>query len=93
MRNQDAAIQFAIALQGDADRELAWGFVKSHWDKVQTLLTPEMGEILGSATGSFCSAEARDDVKSFFATHKVPAGETAVKHATRAHRRLHRVSL
>jgi aminopeptidase N/puromycin-sensitive aminopeptidase len=82
VRNQDAAIQIAISLQGDATRELAWGFVKGHWDKVQTLLTPEMGEILGSATGSFCSAEARDDVKSFFATHKVPAGETAVKHAT-----------
>jgi Mlc titration factor MtfA (ptsG expression regulator) len=38
------------------------------------------GDLVGS-TGSFCSAEARDDVKAFFAEHKVPDSEHALKHA------------
>ena len=34
-----------------------------------------------SSTGSFCSVDARDQVKSFFAAHKVPASSVALKHA------------
>ena len=48
---------------------------------MQTQLTPEMGAILVRSTGSFCSADARDDVKQFFSTHKVPAADQALKHA------------
>ena len=33
------------------------------------------------ATGSFCSADARDDVKYFFSTHKVASTDMALKHA------------
>jgi len=32
-------------------------------------------------TGSFCSAEARDQVESFFSAHKVPASERALTRA------------
>jgi len=31
--------------------------------------------------GNFCSAEAREDVKSFFASHPVPAADAALRHA------------
>ncbi len=71
VRNQDAAFQFAIALQIDATRERAWDFVKSHWDQVHALLTPEMGGALVGSTGAFCSEAARDDVQKFFAAHPV----------------------
>jgi len=81
VRNQDALIQFAIALQIDATRDTAWKYVKSHWSTVKTLLTPEMGSALVGSTGAFCSVEARDDVTAFFATHKVPAAERTLKHA------------
>jgi aminopeptidase N/puromycin-sensitive aminopeptidase len=81
VRNQDAAIQFAIALQIDATRERAWDFVKSHWDTVHALLTPEMGGALVGSTGAFCSAEARDDVQQFFAAHPVASADQAVKHS------------
>jgi aminopeptidase N/puromycin-sensitive aminopeptidase len=81
VRNQDALIQFAIALQIDESRDQAWKYVQAHWDQVQALLTPELGSALVGSTGSFCSAQARDDVKSFFATHKVPAADKALKHA------------
>jgi aminopeptidase N/puromycin-sensitive aminopeptidase len=81
VRNQDAAIQFAIALQVDETRDQAWKFIQDNWDKVQAQLTTEMGAVLVSSTSSFCSADARDDVKRFFTVHKVPSSDLALKHA------------
>jgi aminopeptidase N len=81
VRNQDALFQFATAMRSDRTRDAAWAYVKGHWDKVQTLLTPELGDALVGSTGAFCSAEARDDVQAFFAEHKVPSGEHALKHS------------
>jgi len=81
VRNQDALVQFAIALRSDATRDMAWAYIQSHWDTVRTLLTPEMGNALVGSTGAFCTAESRDDVQSFFASHKVPATDRALRHA------------
>jgi aminopeptidase N len=81
VRSQDALIQFAIGLQGDATRDLTWSYVKSHWDTLKTLLTPELGSTLVSSTSAFCSTDARDDVKAFFAEHKVPSSDSALKHS------------
>ena len=81
VRNQDAAIQFAISLQIPVTRKLAWSFIKDNWQKVQAELTTSMGQILVGSTGAFCSAEARSDVQSFFATHKVAASETPLNQA------------
>jgi aminopeptidase N/puromycin-sensitive aminopeptidase len=81
VRNQDAAFQFAIPLQSDATRDQAWKFIQDHWDKIQSLLTPELGTVLVSSTGAFCTANSRDDVQSFFAAHKVASADQTVKHA------------
>jgi aminopeptidase N len=81
VRNQDALIQYAIGLQIDATRDTTWNYIKSHWDTLHTLLTPELGNILVGSIGAFCSADARDDVQSFFATHKVPSADRALKHS------------
>jgi aminopeptidase N len=81
VRNQDAAIQLATALQIPAERELAWKFIQSHWPQISALLTPEMGEILVSSAGSFCTAGDRDQVQSFYSTHKVFASSLSLKHA------------
>jgi aminopeptidase N len=81
VRSQDAAIQFRNAMRIPETREVAWEFIKSHWDQVHALLTPEMGEILVSATGNFCSPSARDDVQSFFAIHPVADSDVSLKHA------------
>ena len=81
VRNQDAAFQFAIALQIDATRKRAWDFVKSHWDQVHALLTPEIGGALVGSTGAFCSEEARDDVQQFFAAHPVASADQTLKHS------------
>lgn len=81
VRKQDAMFVYAVALQNDATRNLAWDYVKNHWSTIQNLITPELGGALAGSTGAFCSADARDDVQQFFSTHKVPSGEQAVKHA------------
>jgi aminopeptidase N/puromycin-sensitive aminopeptidase len=81
VRNQDAAVVLSIALQIDANRDHAWKFVRDNWEKVQAQLTTEMGGILVNSTGSFCTAAAREEVKSFFAAHKVPSSSKALQHA------------
>ncbi len=81
VRNQDVPIQLSIALQNYAARNQAWDYIKAHWDKVQAQLTTELGSYLVDSTASFCSADKRDDVQSFFATHKVPATDRALKQA------------
>jgi aminopeptidase N/puromycin-sensitive aminopeptidase len=81
VRNQDALGLVASALNSDANREQAWKYVKSHWDAVKTLLTPEMGAYLVDSTSSFCSAEEAADVKAFFDEHKVPSADRSVAHA------------
>ncbi|MGH9599550.1 MAG: M1 family aminopeptidase, partial [Terracidiphilus sp.] len=81
VRNQDAAIQLVIAMQIPEERELAWKFVQTHWDQVKAQLTTSMGGILVEYSGAFCSASARDQVLSFYSTHKVPASSMALKHA------------
>ncbi|HEX3438252.1 MAG TPA: M1 family aminopeptidase [Pseudacidobacterium sp.] len=81
VRNQDVAIQLLIMLQGRETRDAAWQYIQQNWDKVQAQLTTAMGAYLVSATGSFCSADARDQVESFFATHKVPASERSLARA------------
>ncbi len=81
VRNQDAAIQLAISLDTDKNRDLAWNFIQSHWDEVKKEFTPEMGSVLVGATSTFCSVSARDEVSQFFASHKVPDADQELKHA------------
>ena len=40
-----------------------------------------MGAVLVGSTSGFCSADARDDVKNFFSTHKVASSDLALKHS------------
>jgi aminopeptidase N len=81
VRNQDSVIELLIMLQGADTRELAWQYIQQNWDKVQAQLTTSMGGYLVSGTGSFCSAEKRDEVVAFFTTHKVAASEHAMVRA------------
>jgi len=81
VRNQDSAIELLILLRGIETRDQAWQYIQQNWDKVQAQLTTSMGAYLVSGTGSFCSADARQQVESFFSTHKVPASERALARA------------
>ncbi len=81
VRNQDAVIQFAIALNNNENREQAWQYIQNNWEKVQAQFTTEMGAVLVGSTGSFCSAKGRDSVEKFFSTHKVASSDKALQHA------------
>jgi aminopeptidase N/puromycin-sensitive aminopeptidase len=81
VRNQDSAIQFDIGLQDPETRDATWKFIKTHWDQVHAELTTDLGSYLVAGTGSFCTAEAHDDVKNFFATHPVTASDVTLKHS------------
>ncbi|MGA3160620.1 MAG: M1 family metallopeptidase [Terracidiphilus sp.] len=81
VRNQDAIIQFAIALDSDENRDQAWKYIQNNWEKVQAQFTTEMGAVLVGSMGRFCSAEGRSSVEQFFSTHKVASSDKALKHA------------
>jgi aminopeptidase N/puromycin-sensitive aminopeptidase len=40
-----------------------------------------MGAELVGSTGNFCTADARNEVKNFFSTHKVPSSDMSLLHA------------
>jgi aminopeptidase N len=81
VRNQDAAIELAIELQTPANRGQAWEFIKNNWPKVEAQLTTSMGQILVETSSGFCSAAKRDEVQSFYESHKVAASGMSLKHA------------
>jgi aminopeptidase N len=81
VRNQDSPRMLAIPLRNNDTRELAWQYIQQNWDRVTAQLTKwSVGAIAGS-TGSFCSAESRDQVVAFFATHKAEGSQRALKRA------------
>jgi len=81
VRNQDAAIQFSIAMQINENRDQAWKYIQNNWSKVEKQLTTEMGAELVGSTGNFCSVDARVEVKNFFSNHKVPSSDVSLLHA------------
>jgi aminopeptidase N len=82
VRNQDSAAMLSIPFRSRDTRELAWQYVQQNWDKVKGQTTTSSGSYLVGAAGSFCSAEARDQVVTFYGSHKVASTERALKRAT-----------
>ncbi|HEU5400057.1 MAG TPA: M1 family metallopeptidase [Terriglobales bacterium] len=77
VRNQDLYI--IPSVMGNRNgTELAWNFVKAHWDD---LVKKAGGGIEGAApfalggAGSFCDAQKRDDLKNFYESHPIPGTE------------------
>ncbi len=81
VRNQDSVFLLASAMSQPQTQEVAWQFIQDNWSKVIAQITTMAGGRLVGATRNFCSAEKRDEVTSFFSTHKVPASERALKRA------------
>jgi aminopeptidase N len=81
VRNQDSAIQVAMALQDVSTRDQTWKYVVTNWDKVQAQFTTAIGAYVVDSTASFCSAEGRDEVQKFFTEHKVANSSVSLKHA------------
>ncbi len=75
VRNQSSWVPVAILLSQRETRDQTWTYVQANWPKVEAQFTAASGARIVSAAGSFCTAAKRDEVSSFFATHKVEGSE------------------
>ena len=81
VRNQDSWAMLTVLLRERATRDQAWEYMRQNWEKVSAQFTVSSGAGVVEATGSFCTVEQRDQVSSFFATHKVAAAERTLAKA------------
>jgi aminopeptidase N len=75
VRSQDALQLLSGVMQNPAGEKLAWDFVQTHWDAVQKAGGPFASAEVVGATSSFCDATMREQVKQFYAAHKIEAAE------------------
>ena len=81
VRNQDSWAVFVELLKNSETRDQTWNYITSNWNKVRAQFTSNSGAHVVAATGQFCTVSKRDEVASFFATHKVDASERTLAKA------------
>jgi len=76
----DVAKEFlARLLANPVTNGWTWQFLKAHWDELAPKALNFLGGAsLGSALGSFCDPQARDDIQAFFRTHRLTSGDRAL---------------
>ncbi len=79
VRSQDAVHLIGRVMRNPEGQKVAWEFVRSHWNEIQSSGGAFAGGALAGPTGTFCDAAMRDEVKQFFATHHEPASERTLK--------------
>jgi aminopeptidase N len=79
VRQQDYVRIFPALLAESPAREIAWDYLKAHWDALAEKVTSFGGSGAVSALGGFCSMEKRDEIKQFFAAHRAPGAERALQ--------------
>jgi len=79
LRQQDYLQVFPALLADATAREIAWDYLKAHWDGLAEKVTTFGGRGAVSALGVFCSVPLRDDVKLFFSSHRAPGAERALQ--------------
>jgi aminopeptidase N len=79
VRQQDYFLLFPALLAESPAREIAWDYLKAHWDSLADKVTSFGGSGAVSALAGFCSVEMRDDIKQFFTDHRAPGAERAVQ--------------
>ncbi len=79
IRQQDYVRLFPALLAESPAREIAWDYLKAHWDSLAEKVTSFGGAGAVSALGGFCSIEKRDEIKQFFTAHRAPGAERALQ--------------
>jgi aminopeptidase N/puromycin-sensitive aminopeptidase len=79
IRQQDYTGLFSALLAASPAREIAWDYLKAHWDSLAEKVASFGGRGAVSALAAFCSVEMRDDIQQFFTTHRAPGAERAVR--------------
>ena len=83
IRTQDLPGFLGSLLQNPASRAQTWTAVQSHWADLTREIPSSIGAITGSL-GSFCDADTKKDIESFFATHPAGAGSRGLRRALEA---------
>ena len=84
VRNQDSIFLIASPLSNVSTQDVAWQYIQQNWPKVQAQFTTTTGGRLVNSTGGFCTTAKREEVKQFFATHKVSASASALTRSQNA---------
>jgi aminopeptidase N len=79
LRSQDTPGFLGRYLANPTARGRAWAFIKQHWNELAPKITIALGDVrLVQALGSFCDASTREDIRSFFSVHRLPAAARAL---------------
>jgi aminopeptidase N len=81
VRSQDALQVITGVMRNPAGQDLAWDFIRSHWDAVAKAGGPFASAAVVGATSAFCDAGMRDQVTEFFSAHNIAAAERTYKQA------------
>jgi aminopeptidase N len=79
IRQQDYVRIFPALLAESPAREIAWEYLKAHWDALAEKVTSFGGSGAVSALAGFCSIEKHDEIKQFFTDHRAPGAERALQ--------------
>jgi aminopeptidase N/puromycin-sensitive aminopeptidase len=79
VRNQDTWMLITPLLARRTTQGLAWEFVQQHWAAIEHKATESSDLRIVEAAGSFCTAERRDEVASFFREHAVDGTELTLE--------------
>jgi aminopeptidase N len=75
VRSQDVARLIGAVIENPSGQRIGWDFVRAHWSEIEKLQGGFSSESVVEATGSFCDARLREEVKDFFTKHPVPAAD------------------
>jgi len=79
LRTQDTALYLGQFMANPVARPKAWAFVKQHWSELQPKIFVSGGDTyLANSLSAFCDAATRDDIKSFFTSHRLPTAARTV---------------
>jgi aminopeptidase N len=79
IRQQDYVRLFPALLSASPGREIAWEYLKAHWDSLAEKVTSFGGRGAVSSLGGFCSTAMHDEIKQFFTDHRAPGAERALQ--------------
>jgi aminopeptidase N len=79
VRSQDSWSILVALLRERETRDQTWEYIQQNWSRVHAQLTVSSGAEVVEAMGAFCSVKRRDQVATFFATHKIEAAERTLE--------------
>jgi hypothetical protein len=73
------SVTLLSALLSDKDtNDLAWKFVREHWNELSKKFPPRFNKRIAGSCSSFDTAEKEKELQSFFSTHPMEAAKSAV---------------